>query len=100
MIAILIYIVATVILCGLAILVASYFRLWLQAYFTGTRISLLDLMLMSLRKSNPRVGSAKKLHRWIGSVQDAMLANRIHDLDELQSKFDEAKHSHWKPVKT
>ena len=54
MIAIWSYIVAAAILCGLAILVASYFRLWLQAYFTGTRISLLDLVLMSLRKSNPR----------------------------------------------
>lgn len=54
MIAIWSYIVGAAILCGLAILVASYFRLWLQAYFTGTRISLLDLVLMSLRKSNPR----------------------------------------------
>jgi len=42
------------ILCGLAVLLARYFSLWLQAYFTGTRISLLDLVLMSLRKANPR----------------------------------------------
>ncbi|MCR9292963.1 MAG: flotillin-like protein FloA [bacterium] len=54
MIAICIYSVAAAILVGLAILIASYFPLWLQAYFTGTRISLLDLVLMSLRKSNPR----------------------------------------------
>jgi uncharacterized protein YqfA (UPF0365 family) len=54
MIAIWIYIVAAATLCGLVILVASYLPLWLQAYFTGTRISLLDLVLMSLRKSNPR----------------------------------------------
>ena len=54
MIAIWIDVIAAAILCGLVILVASYFPLWLQAYFTGTRISLLDLVLMSLRKSNPR----------------------------------------------
>ena len=54
MITIWIYIVTAAILCGLAILVARYCSLWMQAYFTGTRISLFDLVLMSLRKSNPR----------------------------------------------
>ena len=54
MIAIWSYITAAAILCGLAILVAGYLSLWLQAYLTGTRISLLDLVLMSLRKSNPK----------------------------------------------
>lgn len=48
------YVIAAATLCGLAILSARYFSLWLQAYFTGTRIGLLDLVLMSLRKANPR----------------------------------------------
>ncbi|MCA9064217.1 MAG: flotillin-like FloA family protein [Planctomycetaceae bacterium] len=49
-----IYVITAVILCGLAIVVGRYLSLWLQAFFTGTRISLLDLVLMSLRKSDPR----------------------------------------------
>ena len=40
------------------------------------------------------VGPANKLHRWIGFVQGAMLANRILDLDELKAMFDEAKLAH------
>ena len=32
-----------------------------------------------------------KLHRWIGFVQAALLANRVLDLDGLKSMFDEAK---------
>ena len=49
------YAIAAAILCGLAILVTRYGSLWLQAYFTGTRIGLFDLVLMSLRKVNPNV---------------------------------------------
>ena len=49
------YIFAAAILCGLVILVARYFSLWLQAFFTGTGIGLVDLLLMSLRKANPSV---------------------------------------------
>ncbi|MGD9856937.1 MAG: flotillin-like protein FloA [Planctomycetaceae bacterium] len=42
--------------CGGLLLVASrYFSLWLQAYVTGTHIGLLNLMLMSLRKVDPKV---------------------------------------------
>jgi uncharacterized protein YqfA (UPF0365 family) len=48
------FVIVAAILCGLAILVANYFSLWLQAFFTGTHIRFLDLVLMSLRKSNPR----------------------------------------------
>ena len=48
------YLIAALILCGLAILFARFFSLWLQAYFADTRISLLDLVLMSLRKADPR----------------------------------------------
>lgn len=54
MIAIWSCILAAVILGGLVVLFARYISLWLQAYFTGTHISLLDLVLMSLRNSNPR----------------------------------------------
>jgi uncharacterized protein YqfA (UPF0365 family) len=48
-----ILIVAAAIL-GVFIAFARYFSLWLQAYLTGARIGLLDLMLMSFRKVNPR----------------------------------------------
>ena len=54
MIAMCSYVVAALILCGLTILFSRYFSLWLQAYVTGTRISLLHLVLMSLRKANPK----------------------------------------------
>lgn len=46
--------IAAVILCGLAIFFAGYISLWLQAYFCETRISFIDLMMMSLRKTNPK----------------------------------------------
>jgi hypothetical protein len=36
-------------------------------------------------------GPATKLHRWIGFVQAAMLANRMLDLDGLKAMFDQAK---------
>lgn len=36
-------------------------------------------------------GPATKLHRWIGFVQGAMLANRMLNLDGLKAMFDEAK---------
>lgn len=54
MIAILSYLAAAVMLGGLALVIVPYFSLWLQAYFTGTRISLLDLVLMSWRKVDPK----------------------------------------------
>jgi hypothetical protein len=37
---------------------------------------------------------ATKLHRWIGFVQAALLANRTLDLDRLKTMFDEAKLAH------
>ncbi|MCA9216896.1 MAG: hypothetical protein KDB27_27690 [Planctomycetales bacterium] len=36
-------------------------------------------------------GPATKLHRWIGFVQAAMLANRMLDLDGLKAMFGQAK---------
>lgn len=39
-------------------------------------------------------GPATKLHRWIGFVQAAMLANRMLDLDGLRMMFDEAKRAY------
>ena len=35
--------------------IARYFRLWVQCYFTGARISILDLLGMTFRKVNPAV---------------------------------------------
>ncbi len=48
------WIVAAIILGGLLVVVSRYFSLWLQAYFTGTRIRLLSLVAMSLRKVDPK----------------------------------------------
>ena len=45
-------------------------------------------------------GPATKLHRWIGFVQGAMLANRMLDLDGLKAMFDDAKAATEKRVKT
>ena len=40
------------------------------------------------------VGSPTRLHRWIGFIQAAMLANRMLDLDGLKAMFDQAKAMH------
>jgi hypothetical protein len=37
---------------------------------------------------------AARLHRWIGFVQCAMMANRILDLDGMKSMFDKAKNAY------
>ena len=37
---------------------------------------------------------ATKLHRWIGFVQGAMLANRILDLEAAKAMFEHAKFEH------
>jgi hypothetical protein len=39
-------------------------------------------------------GPATRLHRWIGFVQGAMLANRMLDMDGLKAMFDQAKAAH------
>jgi uncharacterized protein YqfA (UPF0365 family) len=39
---------------GILSVVSRYFSLWLQAYFTGTRIPLISLVAMSLRKIDPK----------------------------------------------
>ena len=49
------FVLLAVVMAALLLLISRYFLLWLQAYVTGTRIGLLSLMLMSLRKVNPRV---------------------------------------------
>ena len=50
-----ILIVAAILLVSASLYVVSrYFVLWLQALFTGTRIRLVDLILMSLRKVHPQ----------------------------------------------
>jgi uncharacterized protein YqfA (UPF0365 family) len=46
---------AALALAGVLYVASRYFRLWLQAYITGTRINMLSLMLMSLRKVDPHV---------------------------------------------
>lgn len=48
-------ITVTVILGGLLVVISWYFSLWLVAYVTKTGISLFSLMLMSLRKVDPKV---------------------------------------------
>jgi len=46
-------IVAVVILVGVIAVVSRYFSLWIHATFTGTRIGMLSLISMSLRKIDP-----------------------------------------------
>ncbi len=48
------YLIGAAVLAGVAILVANYASLWLQAYFAGTDIGLFHLLLISLRTGNPR----------------------------------------------
>lgn len=45
-------------------------------------------------KEHAKDGPATKLHRWIGFIQGAMLANRMLDLDGLKAMFDQAKAAH------
>lgn len=45
---------AVVVSSGLLMVISRYFSLWIQAYTTGTGIGLISLMLMSLRKVNPK----------------------------------------------
>lgn len=47
--------IAALVIGGLVYLITRYFSLWFTAYVTGTRISILSLMVMSLRKINPRL---------------------------------------------
>ena len=44
-----------VLLGGFLFVISRYFSLWLQAYLTGTHIGILSLIVMSLRKIDPRV---------------------------------------------
>ena len=41
--------------CVVSVIISRYFVLWLQALATGTRISMLSLVLMSLRGIEPRL---------------------------------------------
>lgn len=52
----------------MVVLFACYISLSLQAYFTGTHIRLLDLVLMSLRNSNLRA----IVHCKVMSIQSAL----------------------------
>jgi uncharacterized protein YqfA (UPF0365 family) len=49
------FLAIAVVLGGFLLVASRYVSLWLQAYVTGTRIGLVSLMVMSLRKVNPRV---------------------------------------------
>lgn len=45
-------------------------------------------------EEHAEVGPATKLHRWIGFVQCAMLANQMLDLGGAKSMFDQVKAAH------
>ena len=47
-------VVAAIAIVVILFLVTRYFTLWLQAYVTGTRISMFSLILMSLRNVSPK----------------------------------------------
>jgi len=50
-----ILLILAVVLGGILLLLSHYFSLWLQAYATGTRIGILSLVMMSLRKVDPAI---------------------------------------------
>jgi uncharacterized protein YqfA (UPF0365 family) len=75
------YFIAAAILGGLGIIYVRYFSLWLQAYFTGTGISFLDLILMSLRNIDPKViVQAKVMAVQSGLVAPSPGAHEAHYL--------------------
>jgi uncharacterized protein YqfA (UPF0365 family) len=47
--------VAVIILLAVLIVIAKYFDIWVRAFFSRARVGLLNLILMSLRKVNPRM---------------------------------------------
>lgn len=47
--------IAVIMLLAVLIVVAKYFDIWVRAFFSRARVSLLNLILMSLRKVNPRM---------------------------------------------
>ncbi|MES2793664.1 MAG: flotillin-like protein FloA [Planctomycetota bacterium] len=47
--------VAVIILLAVLIVVAKYFDIWVRAFFSRAHVGLLNLILMSLRKVNPRM---------------------------------------------
>ncbi len=51
----LVLVLAVLLISGLGFAISRYFLLWLQAYVTGTRIGMVSLMMMSLRKVDPNV---------------------------------------------
>ncbi|MHC4877462.1 MAG: flotillin-like FloA family protein [Planctomycetota bacterium] len=49
------FVTGTLIVAALLYVVSQYFSLWLQAYVSGTRISLFALIMMTLRNVDPRL---------------------------------------------
>lgn len=47
--------IAVIALLAVLIIVAKYFDIWVRAFFSRARVSLFNLILMSLRKVNPRM---------------------------------------------
>lgn len=45
-------------------------------------------------QKHAEVWPAIKLHRWIGFIQAAMMANKMLDLDGVRTMFDKAKVAH------
>ena len=72
-------VVATILCIGGLIVISRYFSLWIHATFTGTRIGLLSLISMSLRKINP----SRIVHCKVMAVQ-AGLAEIETDAIEAQ----------------
>ncbi len=67
----------------------------------NTSLQLKHLLWMCDRiETHAEGGPATKLHRWIGFVQAAMLANRMLDLDGLKASSTRLKPRAEKRVKT
>jgi uncharacterized protein YqfA (UPF0365 family) len=47
--------IALLIVIALLVVLSQFVKLWIQAYFANTPVSMIDLIGMRLRKTNPRV---------------------------------------------
>lgn len=72
-----------VILLAIALLFARYFSLWLQSFLANAKISLLNLMMMSLRKTDPRIIVKSK----IMAVQAGIADDQNITTDDLETHY-------------
>jgi len=75
-----VWIILALLCGGIAWVVSRYISLWLQAYLTGTRIGLLSLISMTLRKIDPQTIVHCKIMTIQAGIDDI-------SIDELESTY-------------